>query len=194
MVGFAEAQGVASVFDRQVVCASITTFAEVLQRYEELRAERYSEGHPFMLIEANDRRQAMVDDYVRKRICAERKTRGMNQATLAQMMGMSESTLKRRLRRPSTFTNDEARRLCDVFGTTVDYLRGDTDLTIPESGELKPDHMRALYEHHLTDEQRELVSNIVIQCVRANKLQDEHKRLLEAVTAENVETARTTVT
>lgn len=151
-------------------------------------SSEYDEKHPLRLVGRGSVRQWQVDGVTRDRILFQRERLGMTQEQLAQRIGVSLSTIKKRLKEPANFKSGEVRALCDVFGVSVNYLRGLDDIhsDLPEGGPLEADHMRALYEHHLTDEQRALISSMVVHLVSANRAKASNRQLFKAIIAESV--------
>ena len=62
------------------------------------------------------------------------KRTGMSQEELAQRIGMTDNTLRRRLNGRNDFTLPEAVRLSELLGVSLDQLAGRAPLTVAEVG------------------------------------------------------------
>jgi transcriptional regulator with XRE-family HTH domain len=98
-----------------------------------------------------------------ERIKKIRLQRGMTQGELAEVIGISEATLSRYEHNLRTSRWIYLVKMADLLGTSVDYLLGRTDLTVPvdilfkfHDSEVEKDSIFAAYDK-MDDHQRALL-------------------------------------
>lgn len=75
------------------------------------------------------------------------------------------------LKDPSQMTADDVATTCELIGCTLDYLRGWANKPQGSASDpLEKDVIATYYGYHLDDDQRRLVSELVLQLVSSNPI------------------------
>lgn len=106
---------------------------------------------------------------------------GINYSDWAQRCGKKDrQTPKRWIDNPATMNADDVENTCELFGVTLEYLRGATSWKGTTDKIWDGEQVRALYES-FNDRHKELITSVIQECVLVEWAQSTMRDMMGAI-------------